>query len=144
MKPTLFLRGAALVTALLGIGHTLGKPWVPSQDPLSAAVVVEMKSHSIHITGVERTLMDFYAGFGLTISVNLFMQAVLLWMVADLAADAPARARGLAAVFLIANAAATVLAGIYLFAVPLAFSAVVTLLLGLAVFMPWKGIKSPG
>lgn len=142
MQPTLFLRGAALLTALLGIGHTLGKPWIPTNDPLTTAVTVAMKSHSIHITGVERTLMDFYVGFGITISINLFLQAVLLWMVADLAGGQPARARSMAAVFFIANAAATVVAGIHLFAVPLIFSAVVTLLLGVSIFLPWKGLKA--
>ena len=140
MKPTLFLRAAAVLTALLGIGHTLGKPWIPTKDPLTTAVTVAMKSHSIHIMGVERTLMDFYVGFGSTISINLLLQAGLLWMVADLAGGAPARARAIAAVFFIASAAATVVAGVYLFAVPLVFSLVVTLLLGVAIFMPWKGL----
>jgi hypothetical protein len=138
MKPTLFLRGAALLTALLGIGHTLGRPWIPTNDPLTTAVTVGMRSHSIHITGVERTLMDFYVGFGVTISINLLLQAVLLWLVADLARVEPARARSIATVFFIANAAATVVAGVYLFAVPLVFSSVVTLLLAAAIFTPRK------
>jgi hypothetical protein len=129
---------------VLGIGHMLGKPWIPSKDPLTAAVVVAMKSHSINVTGFERTLMDFYVGFGVTLGINLLLQALVLWLVADLAGRAPERARAIAAVFLVANAAITVVAGIYLFAVPLILSALVTVLLGFAVAMPWAGIRIRG
>jgi len=139
MQPSLFLRIAAIITLLLGIGHTMGKPWIPTNDPLTLAVTTAMKSHQMHVMGFERTMMEFYVGFGMTISVNLLLQALVLWLIADLATREPRRIRIIAAMFFIANAAVTVVAGIYLFTAPLVLSALVTLFLGLAVFGRWRG-----
>src|SRR5689334_9031464 len=126
MQPSLFLRIAAVITLLLGIGHTMGRPWVPSGDPLTLAVTTAMKSHQMHVMGFERTMMDFYVGFGMTISANLLLQAVVLWLIADLATREPGRIRVITVMFFLANAAVTVFAGIYLFTIPLIFSALVT------------------
>lgn len=139
MKSTFFLRSAAVVTLLLGAGHMLGKPWTPAHDPAAAAVVEAMKSHRIHVMGFDRSYMDFYVGFGLMLGVYLLAQAALLWMLAGFASSEPARTRPIIAVFFIANVAITILAGVYLFALPLVMSGVVTLCLGLAVVTPLHG-----
>jgi low temperature requirement protein LtrA len=141
MKPTLFLRGAAAVTLLLGVGHLVGRPWTPSKDPLAAAVVVAMKSHQMDVMGFNRTFMDFYLGFGLMLGVFLLAQGVLLWMLADLANSDPVRARRMVAVFLIINLLQTALAAAYLFTVPLVMSAAVTLCLGVAIAIPAPSVR---
>jgi hypothetical protein len=133
MKPILFIRSAAVITLLLGVGHMLGRPWTPANDPLALVVVGAMKSHSMHVMGFDRTFMDFYQGFGLMLGVTLFVQAAVLWIAAGLMSSDPARGRAIAAVFLLANAAQTVIAGIYLFTAPLVLSLLVTLCLGVAV-----------
>jgi hypothetical protein len=132
MQPKVFLRAAAIVALLLAIGHTLGRPWTPVKTPDVAAVVEAMRSHPVQVAGVERTLLDFYVGFGLTLSVYLFMQAVLLWVLAALAVREPVGVRALVAVFLAADLAVAALAGIYLFIVPVVFSGTVALLLAIA------------
>jgi len=134
MKSTLFLRGAAVLSLLLGLGHMMGKPWTPAKnDPLAAAVVVGMKAHEMHVMGFDRTFMDFYVGFGLMLGVYLLAQAALLWMLAGLANSAEARVRGMTIVFFAANLALTILAAGYLFTLPLILTGVVTLCLGAAV-----------
>jgi hypothetical protein len=134
MQSTLFLRGAAVLSLLLGLGHMMGKPWTPSKDdPLAAAVVVGMKAHEMHVMGFDRTFMDFYVGFGLMLGVYLLAQAVLLWMLAGLANSAEARVRGMTVVFFAANLALTILAAGYLFTLPLILTGAVTLCLGAAV-----------
>jgi hypothetical protein len=138
MRPKLFLRSAAVVTLLLGVGHLMGRPWTPTNDPRSQAVVDAMTSHPMHVMGFQRTFMDFYSGFGLIIGANLLAQAVLLWMVADLVTPAPTQARRIAAVFFVMNVAATVLAGLYLFTAPLVLSGLVTLCLAAAVATPFR------
>lgn len=141
MRARLFLRSASVLTLLLGVGHLLGRPWTPSHDVLAQAVVVAMKSHQMHVMGFDRTFMDFYGGFGLILGVNLLAEAVLLWMLADLAGSDPIRARRMAAVFFLMNVAATALAGLYLFTAPLVLSAAVSLCLGAAVFSPSRGLR---
>ena len=136
MKPAFFLRSAAALTLLLGVGHLIGKPWTPSKDPLAATVVAAMKSHRMHVMGFDRTFMDFYVGFGLMLGVFLLAQAVLLWMLAGLSRSEPVQARRMAAVFFVANVGQAIISGAYLFAAPLVFSAIVALCLGAAVVIP--------
>ena len=133
MKPTFFLRSAAAITLLLGVGHMIGKPWTPSKDPQAGTVVEAMASHRMHVMGFDRSFMDFYVGFGLMLGVYLLAQAALLWMIAGLASSEPVRARQMGAVLLIANVAQTILGGVYLFTLPMVLSGAVTLCLGAAV-----------
>ncbi len=141
MRTGLWLRAAAVLTLLLGVGHMMGRPWTPANDPQAAAVVDAMKSHSMHVMGFDRTFMDFYGGFGLIVGVNLLGEAVLLWMLADLVPHEPTRARRIAAVFFLMNLIVTALAGGYLFTAPLVLSAAVTVCLGVAVLAPARGVK---
>ena len=89
MQPSLFLRITAVITLLLGIGHTMGRPWVPSGDPLTLAVTTAMKSHQMHVMGFERTMMDFYVGFGMTITAHLLLQARHSQSAAEAPRDVP-------------------------------------------------------
>jgi hypothetical protein len=142
MRARLYLRSAAVLTLLLGVGHLLGRPWVPANDLGAKVVVVAMKSHSMQVMGFDRTMMDFYGGFGLIVGVNLLAEAVLLWLVAELVSSDATRARRIAAVFLVMNAAVTALAAAYLFTAPLVLSAAVTLCLGAAVLAPARATVS--
>jgi len=136
MRARLYLRIAAALTLLLGVGHLLGRPWTPANDVGAKVVVAAMKTHSMHVMGFDRTMMDFYGGFGLMLGVNLLAEAVVLWLVADLASSDRTRARRIAGVLLVMNLAVTVLAAAYLFTAPLVMSAAVTLCLGAAVLPP--------
>jgi hypothetical protein len=136
VRARMYLRIAAVLTLLLGVGHLLGRPWTPSSDLGATVVVAGMKAHSMHVMGFDRTMMDFYQGFGLVLGVNLLAEAVILWLLADLARSDPTRARRMAAVLLVMNAAATALAGAYLFTAPLVLLGAVTLCLGAAVLAP--------
>lgn len=142
MRARLYLRSAAVLTLLLGVGHLLGRPWTAANDLGAKVVVAGMKAHSMHVMGFDRTMMDFYEGFGLVLGVNLLAEAVILWLLADLARSDPTRARRMAAVLLVMNAAATALAGAYLFTAPLVLSAAVTLCLGAAVLAPTRATAS--
>lgn len=142
MSARLYLRSAAVLTLLLGVGHLLGRPWTPANDLGAKIVVAAMQAHSMHVMGFDRTMMDFYGGFGLILGVNLLAEAVILWLLADLARSDPTRARHIAVVLLVMNLAATVLAAAYLFTAPLVLSAAVTLCLGAAVFAPSRATPS--
>jgi hypothetical protein len=143
MRATVFLRSAAVLTFLMGVGHSIGSPWTPASDPLTVAVVAAMKSHRMHVMGFDRTFMDFYRGFGWTLSVDMFAQAVLLWMLTNFAQQDPLRARQVAVVFFVANAVQTVLAGVFLFTAPLVLSALIALCLGVAIIIPARAATVP-
>lgn len=136
MRARLFLRIAAVITLLLGVGHLLGRPWTPANDLQAQVIVLAMRSHSMHVMGFDRTMMDFYGGFGLILGVNMLAAAVLLWLVAELVGSDPTRARHITVVFFLMNLATTALAGAYLFTAPLVLSAAVTVCLGAAILAP--------
>jgi hypothetical protein len=132
MTPRRLLRIAAILSFLYFLGHTAGMPWTPSEGGHTDLVVGGMKSFHFDVFGSMRSYWDFYQGFGLTLSVLQLLGAVVLWLVAGLAADTPARARPFVLAFLVANVAQLVLVVRFFFLPPLVFSVAVTLCLGLA------------
>jgi hypothetical protein len=141
MRARLFLRSAAVLTLLLGIGHMMGRPWTPKNDLLAGAVTEAMKSHRMHVMGFDRTFMDFYQGFGVTLGVNLLAEGVVLWMLGGLVITEPARTRQIATVLFVMSLLNTAICGIYLFTAPLVLSGAVTLCLAAAVFAPSRALR---
>jgi hypothetical protein len=135
MKPWTFLRIASVVTLVFAAGHTNGarKSWSPIGD---TDVLLSMKSFRFDMMGVTRSCWDFYYGFGLFISLYLALQAVLLWQLAAVAKRDPAAARPMIVSFLIAAVGSTVLAWVYIFAMPAVFTAVIAACLGAALLVP--------
>jgi hypothetical protein len=132
MKPFVLLRAASIVALLYAVGHTMGFPWVPDKGPETAAIVQSMAAHTFDAMGARRSLLDFYLGFGISISVFMFAQAILLWMVAaQTRLDAP-RMRPIIALFLLSFVVNAVIAGIYFFIVPCVLGAIETLCLAAA------------
>src|SRR4029450_1797917 len=106
MTPTL-LRIASIVSLVLTAGHTLGgmQSWSPpGETPLLEA----MRSFRFDAGGASRSDRDFSIGFGLTITVYLLAQGVMLWQLATLAKRDLVQVRPILVVFLIAALANTV------------------------------------
>ncbi len=73
--------------------------------------------------GVNRSYLDFYMGFGYSLSVAELMLAVLLWQLASMARTDPKAARPMIATIALATAASTVIAWLFIFPVPALFCA---------------------
>ena len=91
MKTRLALRIASFVMFLFALGHSLGgmKSWSPAGDN---DVLRAMRSVHFNAAG-NRTYLDFYTGFGWTLSIFLLLQAVLLWQLAAIAESNPRSVR---------------------------------------------------
>jgi len=122
MSPSLLLRIAAVLTLLYCAGHTMGMPWTPSVRPQDIAVLDAMKSDRFEVLGSTRSYWDFYIGFGISISVYLALQAIVLWQLAPLAKEAGARVRPIIGVFLAGFVANALVVWLYFFWVPLVFA----------------------
>jgi hypothetical protein len=107
-------------------------PWTPSTGGQSDLLVGLMKSFRFDVFGSMRSYWDFYQGFGLTLSVLQLLEAVVLWLLASLGADAPERARPFVLAFLVANLTQLVLVVRFFFLPPLVLSVALTLFLALA------------
>ena len=131
MKASLFYRIAAVLILLFAVGHTVG---FLQSDPSWGvdALLSSMKSIHFNLQGFNRSYWDFFVGFGLFVTVFLLFAALLAWQLGGVAAETLARMRVIAWAFAFCFAAITFLSWRYFFAIPLAFSFVITVCLILA------------
>jgi len=131
MSATMWLRAASVISVLFAGGHTLGgqQAWSPIGE---TEVLTAMRSFHFTTEGVSRTYLDFYRGFGFLLSVFLVLQAVLLWQLAGFARTQPALVRPMVGTFLVASIASAILTAVFIFPLPVLFSAAVIVCLGFA------------
>jgi hypothetical protein len=124
MKTVLFLRSASVISFLFAAGHTLGgrNDWTFTG---AREVLQPMRTFQIQTMGVTRTYMDFYRGFGFTISVYLLLQAVVLWQLASMARTNRAQVRSIILSVLVAQLVNSFLTWRFIFPVPAVFGMVV-------------------
>jgi hypothetical protein len=134
MTTTLWLRISSIISLLFAIGHTLGglKYWSPMGDN---PVLQAMRTVRFNALGVNRSYLDFYMGFGYSISVSQVMLTILLWQFATLAQTDSLRVRPMIIVVALAIAVGGLVAWRFIFPVPALFSLalVATLIMAFAV-----------
>jgi len=123
VSTTIWLRISATISLLFAVGHSLGgmRNWSPNADN---PVLQSMRAVHFDVMGVNRSYLDFYRGFGYSISVSLVLQAVLLWMLSGVARRDASIARPMIGAFAVAAALGTLIAWRYIFPVPAVFSLV--------------------
>jgi len=128
LKPSVFYRIASGLLVLFAIGHTLGFRQTDPQWGVDA-LVASMRTIRFDVQGFSRTYWDFYVGAGLFVSIFLLFTAIVAWQLGNLSQPTlrlmPVVTWALAFLF----AGLTVLSWIYLFIIPVIFSAVVSLCL---------------
>ena len=123
MTTTLLLRVASAISFLFAIGHTLGgtKQWSPMGEN---EVLKAMTTVRFDAMGANRSYLDFYMGFGWSLSIELLLQSVLLWQIASLARSSTIQVKPIIATFTLATLASGVIAWLFIFPVPALFSLV--------------------
>jgi hypothetical protein len=137
MKASVFYRIASVLLLLFAAGHTLG---FRQDNPEWGATAVLGLMRSVHFNaqGFNRTYWDFFSAFGLFFSVFLLFAAVLAWQLGSLPAEIFARVRGTAWALAISFAAVTALSWRFAFLIPIVFSALITICLIAAAWLPTK------
>jgi hypothetical protein len=128
---TALLRIAAAISLLFAAGHTLGglKKWSPMGEN---EVLNAMSTVRFETLGVSRTYLDFFVGFGWSISVAMLLQSALLWQMASLARTDATQIRPMIAMFALAALASGIIAWRFIFPVPAIFSGVLLIVLAAA------------
>jgi hypothetical protein len=126
LKARALYRIAAVLILLFDLGHSSGCPW---SDPAWNVDTAAMRSSQFPIFGFRRTYWDFYVGFGLFVSVFLLLAAILAWQLGSLPGQTMPLVRVTAWALALSFAAVTVLSWMYFFAIPIAFSSVITVCL---------------
>jgi len=128
MKASLFYRIAAVLLLFFAFGHTFG---FRQSDPSWGvdSLLASMRSIHFDVQGFSRTYWDLFVAAGFCVGVFYFFAAILAWQLGGLPADTLARIRGIAWAFAACFAAITAVSWRYLFILPIAFSAVITVCL---------------
>ena len=125
-------RLATLVLVLYCLGHTFGAlVSTPTFSPQSQTVLSAMKSVHFQANGSACTWFGFYLGFGYDVSIFFLFSGVLTWFLGGLSLDEQRRWARVTWALFASYAATIVLAVRYFFPVPIVFSSLVTLLLGI-------------
>jgi hypothetical protein len=131
MTRTLLLRTASIISLVFTAGHSLGglRKWSPmgQNEVLNAMTDVRFDT-----MGANRSYLDFFMGFGWSISVAMVLQTVLLWQLASLARSDAARVRPMIAAFALATLASGVIAWRFIFPIPALFSVALAIVLAAA------------
>jgi len=137
MQTSTWLRTAAVVTALLALGHTLGHPWTPVRTLPAEGVVAAMQAVHFTVEGASRSYFDFYQGFGWTLSALIAMLAVVEWRLASAARDGRLD-RLLVGVLAAGFALSALASALFIAILPASFSGLVALSLIAALLAPTR------
>lgn len=123
MTTTIWLRISSVIALLFAVGHSLGglKLWSPmGENPVLKA----MRDTRFEIMGASRSYLDFYLGFGYSLSASGLMLAVLLWQLGTVAIADAQSVRPMIAVIALATLASGVIAWRFILPMPALFSLV--------------------
>jgi hypothetical protein len=141
MTTTPLLRIASVISLAFTAGHTLGglQKWSPMGEN---EVLKAMTTVRFDTMGANRSYMDFFMGFGWSLSVFMLLQTVLLWQLASLARTDPARVRPMIAVFGLATLAGGLIAWRFIFPIPALFSSALFIVLLAAYVVAYRASRS--
>lgn len=134
MRSPIVLKSLSVVLFLFALGHTLGTsaPKVQRGAP-EAAAFAAMQSFRFPIMGFTRSYWDFYRGLAITVGILMFVLAAIAWQLAGIAQRHGREALPIAVTLLLGCIGMLVVGFEFLFAIPIAFSAVTVLLAGAGV-----------
>ena len=137
MKASILYRISSVLLVIFAVGHTLG---FRQSDPAWGVdtLLGSMRSMHFDVQGFNRSYWDLFVAAGLSLGVFYFFTAVLAWQLGGAPAQSLARMRLTAWAFAACFAAITIVSWSYLFVVPIAFSAVITVCLAAAAWVSGK------
>jgi len=81
MNPKILLRIAAIIMLLHAIGHTMGAlTWKKTPDVAKQAVIELMTAHKFPFMGAERSMGEYYDGYGFACTLALLLIVAILWI----------------------------------------------------------------
>jgi len=84
MNPKVLLRIAAILMLLHAIGHTIGAlSWKKTPDAAKQAVIESMTAHKFPFMGVERSMAEYYDGYGFACTLALLLITAVLWITSN-------------------------------------------------------------
>lgn len=138
----MWLRCASVLVLLHGILHTVGGVFGGAAPGAQADALAAMKGDRFEAMGASRTYWDFFLGYGLFLSVNFLVQAVVFWQMSLMAKTEAVRVRPVAMTFAIGYVGFAVLAWRYFFAAPAVFELLIAGCLIAAFVAAGRGVRA--
>jgi len=134
VNPKPLLRVSSILSLVAGFGHTfLFLTYKPSHGPQEIAVVDAMKSASFHFGWpASHSYWELYFGYGLFVAISCFVEAGVLWQLANLAGRDSSSVKGMAAIFFLGEAGYAVLMFKFFFLIPIVVHTALAILLATA------------
>jgi hypothetical protein len=131
MTTTRLLRIASVISLIFTLGHSMGglQQWSPMGENPVLRSMTEVRFDTM---GANRSYLDFFMGFGWSLSIVMLMESILLWQLASLSKSEPERLRPMILVIATATVGTGAIAWRFIFPVPVLFSAALAVTLGLA------------
>lgn len=133
MRPTPWLRAASILTLIHSITHTIGGVYGAPAPGAQQAAVDAMKANTFPIMGVTRSYWDFHMGFGLGFTIFLTVEAIVFWLLGNVARNSDADLRPVLATFLVGYVALAINSFVYFFAPPVIVELLISACLGMAI-----------
>lgn len=133
MNATLFLRIASALSFIHCALHTVGGVFgSPQHGAEEIAVIDAMKSHHFDVLRSMRSYWDFFFGYGLFVTIILFILGIVFWQLASLAKTHPSSVRPIVAAFCVNFLAMAVVSWRYFFMAPAVTELLMALCLAVA------------
>jgi hypothetical protein len=133
MRPTHWLRAASIFTIVHSIAHTAGGVYGAIAPGAQQTAVDAMKANTFPLVGFTRSYWDFHMGFGLAITIFLAVEAIVFWLLGNLARDSDANLRPILATFLVGYVVLAINSFLYFFAPPVIVELLIAACLGAAI-----------
>jgi hypothetical protein len=123
VKSSAWFRGTAALFAFFALSHTIGFLQPPAPGSPTVPVYSAMQQVHAPIMGFTRSYLDFYRGFGLSVTVEFVVLSLIAWQLASLNVDQTRAVRPLAVTLVIGSVGTAVVSFVYFFAAPMVVSA---------------------
>jgi len=137
-RPRMLFRIAAVISALYAAGHTFGFQTFRPPSAQGQAVFHAMNTVSFQVDGARFSYGEFYLGFGLFVGAALLLVAVLTWWLGNLSIRSPDQTVVPGAAITAFHLVGMGLCLRFFSAAPAAFSAVIILLMVVAILSARK------
>lgn len=129
MKATVLLRTASGLTLVHAVLHTIGGVFGKTPPGPASVAVAAMRANEFVFMGATRTYWDFQRGLGLAVTIFLTMEALVFWVLANIAKRDGRALRPVLAIFALGYLAFAVDSLVYFFTFAAVMEAVIAILL---------------
>jgi len=132
-KPVVFLRVASVLTLIHSVLHTVGGVFGPVEPGPASVAAAAMKANQFLMMGSMVSFWGFHIGMGLSVTIFLTGESILMWQLASMAKTEARRLRPMMATFLVIYLAFAVDSYAYFFIAPIVMETLIAACFGVAI-----------